>query len=437
MRSIPFVILSLTLTYSYGLVSNSKSQAVEYVKDAVKTLKKSHDFINYGIACAKAQEEGKPLPPPSFLDGNENKLLDKVIESTAQSLAQFNQAPKIDLPSIATIDYVEDLSVRSTAHAIMLQRIDTLDKLQEKWGVYHVQLQSANGYVKELKKMVRTLEGILEKLYGETGGGLTELSNIFGFEAIKIKTRTTPQLNQIQTSLKEALKNVDEQQSVFKKDRNLIYANMQLLLSNQKTTLQDSLEYASNQQTLYEGKAKLWNAKKILLEKKMNNQQTKLDKLAEQREELQQLKKRMQDYRSDALDYEQQAKSKKKEISELRFCPNNYSWTECTHHGNKNTFTLTKQNLESDIKKLDRKRVEADDFVRDNTPIYTAKAKNYNNTVDIVRADWDLLLKKKEEMDKESEEVLSEFLRYSLLINRYEELGSENSKQWERYNELR
>jgi len=206
-------------------------------------------------------------------------------------------------------------------------------------------------------------------------------------------------------------------------------------LTNQQITLNDSLNNAFNKKKLYENKGKLLNAKLILKNKKINLQQNKLDELSAEKKALVKLKLDIKKKKSDASNYRNQEIHKKREVSQLTFCPNNKSWSDCTHLSNKEEYSRSKKNLEAEIQVLSNKIMTSDDFVREHSPKYSERATSYNAVIDGERYKMRELMREKEELKTSSVEIADEFFKYTWLINKYKNLYTEWEQHWSKYND--
>ena len=415
-------LFTITLLLFF-IIFSSNAQDKDLEKEIIKItaeIKNNYEYITYGREYAKAIEENKPIPKPTFLEGEENKLLKEVMKSIQISLDEFDRNFEFKFPEIN--GYPEDLKARSQVHKLMFESLTYLDKTNDKCINYTMQLEQASKYIVEIKQITNELQKLFIEIHDRTGQGFTELSSIYGYRALGIENFTKPQLNKIGSSLKKLIEKVQKERETVLQKRTALTANMQILLKNQEENLSDSLKYYLDQQKILDGKAKLLNAKLNLNAKKISLRQEKLSGLKTEKENLIQLKAMIDENKSNAGLYKTRLASKESQLKGLSFCPNNKPWEECTHSENKRQYTTNKRSIENEISTLHDMITEAENYVREMSPRYAHRARSYNNSLDMERDKLHILQDEKKELDNKATEIATDYLIQASLVNKYQEL---------------
>ncbi|GAA0891915.1 hypothetical protein GCM10009122_15940 [Fulvivirga kasyanovii] len=326
----------------------SKSKLAGELCDAFKKLKEFYDYEEYAEGFADDFKNGKePRKPPTKLVGGgtmierltnvEKEILAIVIPSEIKSQTQY--------PSLENLSS-NDFGERRAAVNLAVNSVIEANELLTDYEIFKGDLESFKKEADAVNSALNILKKELWETFQNTGGGYTELSNIFGFEALELETKLHPKVAHIRNALNNKLKEITkllnkEQTSIGNLQNNtkLIVIAESEALNIRKNEL-DSVQ----QKLIEEGDEFQERAEKN--DEKGGNLKKVEDELIEQQKDLQRIQKDLQkqidSYNSDVRRLSQKERS----INKMKYtgCPNGKSFNNCDHTNQKNSY-VKKRNV--------------------------------------------------------------------------------------------
>jgi len=388
-----------------------KSKLAGEICKSFKKFKRVKSFYDYGKEAEVAIKNNKRPENIDVLIGNSTPNLKELVTSAI-------------LPedfTFVTSKTFEDISFESYRGLTIEQKINyyrELVKVLDARKVHLNELTEASRALNEYKSIIQEtitssneLAKYLWEAYKITGGGLTEFSQVFGYNAIEIRLYVTRDMGKLKRRVNDEKKKIDEIKGKDSISTLNFKSNLSLILQNQDKKLNKDIDSLLNKQIELQDVVKYLNTKTNLIldaetfyKARVERNKLVYNELKDEKRDLSEILTKIEMLKSDLF-------ISKKNLAALVYtgCSNNKTYRNCTGHPiakaafDKDKITLQKAVNEAEI---NLNTIKGENKLK--LEKYTNKYRQFEGELYYLKVEQNNLEKRKDEINQKIEKWAEE-----------------------------
>ena len=395
------------------LAMGMKSKTADAICKLYQDFEKLSQYYTYAAKYKSDLENGKTPQKINFLLGNTKPNFKEVTASLKfpenYSFIVAETFESVSFTTYATLNHQKK-------RAILLQ----LNDLYEQRQSHIAQLKEASKGLERFVPLVNTtidatrdIADILWEAYQYSGGGLTEFSSVFGYNAFDLYTKTVPMLQDVRALL---IRENDKIKSIVADETQIANRNKASLILLLKEHIEGiNLDIQSLQEAKLEMDlaAKYYSAKRDVLntdleayQKRVRENKAQYDELKRKRDAI---ADKVREVETLKVDFER-AQTRYEERTYIG-CLNGKPYEECTHQNAKAAYDSDKRRLKIRAERiLENKRQKEAEHEAQLTP-FNRRYGNFSAELATLQGLKKVLDQRKEELDKKSQTLFDDYLK--------------------------